>query len=233
MQGARTTRTSLPSTCGKFGEQLLRAGHGAGQAVADPHRHRRRRRLAFLHHVEMGVEGRDLVDLGERQLHLLRQRGEMRGGEMAVAVLDQVQMLDQQVAPARAVAEQRLDLGKRRRIDLPPLRRARRPAAAGLMLVWCGHCHNASPRTAVHSLPPCGGGLGRGVNRMHGFCCLPPSRPAQASLRRSTSPARGEVVEFVARIRIISDTFIFAFDPNPAGRARRPPPAGGGMGGYG
>ena len=40
--------------------------------------------FAFLHHVEMSVEGRHLVDLGERELHLLRQRGEMRGREMAV-----------------------------------------------------------------------------------------------------------------------------------------------------
>jgi hypothetical protein len=55
-------------------------------------------------HVEMGVEGRDLVDLGERELHLLRQRGEVRGGEITVAVLDEVQMLDQEIAPALAVA---------------------------------------------------------------------------------------------------------------------------------
>ena len=37
---------------------------------------------------------------------------------MAVAVLDQVQMLDQEIAPARAVAEQRAHLGERLRLDL-------------------------------------------------------------------------------------------------------------------
>ena len=54
----------------------------------------------------------------------------MRGREMAVAVLDQMQMLDQQIAPARARAEQRADLVERRRIDLAALRGAARPAAA-------------------------------------------------------------------------------------------------------
>ena len=107
MQGARTTRTAAgiePVPQGR--EQRLGAQQLAGQAVADPHGERRRRRLALLHHIEMGVEGRDLVDLGLRQAHLLGERRQMRGREMAVAVLDQVQMLDQQVAPARAVAEQ-------------------------------------------------------------------------------------------------------------------------------
>ena len=37
-------------------------------------------------------------------------------------VLQQMQMLDQQVAPALALAEQRLHLVERRRVDLPALR---------------------------------------------------------------------------------------------------------------
>jgi hypothetical protein len=52
----------------------------------------------------MGIEGRNLVDFGECELHLGRQRRQMRGGEMPVVVLDQVQVLDQQVAPALALA---------------------------------------------------------------------------------------------------------------------------------
>ena len=88
-----------------------------------------RRQLAFLHHVEMRVESRDLIDFGQRHLHLGGERGEMRGGEMAVFVLDQMQMLDQQIAPARPVAEQRADLVERLRIDLTALRRAARAAA--------------------------------------------------------------------------------------------------------
>ena len=90
---------------------------------------------SVLHHVEMRIEGRDLVDFGVRHLHLLRERGEMRGGEMAVMVLDQMQMLDQQIAPARPVGEQRAHLVERRRIDLTALGRARRPAPAGTFAV--------------------------------------------------------------------------------------------------
>ena len=49
---------------------------------------------------------------------------------MAVLVLDEMQVLDQQVAPARPVAEQRLHLVQRLRIDLAALGRAARPLAA-------------------------------------------------------------------------------------------------------
>ncbi len=106
MQGARTTRTFVPELFRQFGKQPLRAGKRAGQRIADPHGDRRRRRLAFLHHVEMGVEGRDLIDLGERELHFLRQGGEMGGREMTVMVLNQMQMLDQEIAPARPIGQQ-------------------------------------------------------------------------------------------------------------------------------
>src|SRR5205085_8256729 len=108
---------------------MLTAYHGAGERVAYAHGKRGRRRLVFLHHVEMGVESRDLVDLGERERHLLRQRGEMRGGEITVAVLDQVQMLDQEIAPALALAQQRAHLGQRLRLDLPALGRLAWPVA--------------------------------------------------------------------------------------------------------
>jgi len=79
----------------------------------------------------MGIEGRDLVDLGERELHLLRQGGEMRGREIIVAVLDQMQMLDEEIAPAFAIAEQRPHPPHARRIDLAAFRGARRAAASG------------------------------------------------------------------------------------------------------
>ncbi len=78
----------------------------------------------------MRIEGRDLVDFGERELHLGGQRGEMRGGQIAVMILDQMQMLDQQIAPARPVGEQRAHFLKRRGVDLAALGRTRRPAAA-------------------------------------------------------------------------------------------------------
>ena len=46
-------------------------------------------------------------------------------------VLQQMQMLDQQIALARAVAEQRLHLGERVRLDLPALRHVAPAAPAG------------------------------------------------------------------------------------------------------
>ena len=55
----------------------------------------------------------------------------MRGREMAVAVLDQMQMLDEKVAAAFTVAEQRPHLLKRLRIDLTAFRGPRRPASPG------------------------------------------------------------------------------------------------------
>src|SRR4051794_21020000 len=78
----------------------------------------------------MRVEGRDLIDFGLRQLHLGGERGQMRAGEAAVVVLDQMQVLDQQIALARAVAEQRGDLSGRGGVDLPALGRAASLAAA-------------------------------------------------------------------------------------------------------
>ena len=63
MHGARTTRTAARiELVAQRRQQPLRAHHLAGQAVADPDGERRRRRLALLDHVEMRVEGRDLVD---------------------------------------------------------------------------------------------------------------------------------------------------------------------------
>ena len=112
-------------------EQALGAHQRAGEAVADPHRQRRRRRLAVHDDVEMGVERGDLVDLDQRKPHLVRERHEMAGVQAAVVVLQQMQVLDQEVAPARAVAEERAHLVERLRIDLPPLRRFARLAPAG------------------------------------------------------------------------------------------------------
>src|SRR5450759_1410427 len=87
----------------------------------------------------MRIEGRDLVDFGEREFHLQGQRGEMGGGQIAVMVLDQMQVFDQQIAPARLVGEQRAHFLERRGVDLTALGRARRlAAAAGLWLLLAG-----------------------------------------------------------------------------------------------
>ena len=76
----------------------------------------------------MRVEGRDLINLGQGEPHLGRQSSEMRGREMTVTILDEMQMLDQQIAPALAVAKQRPYFFAHLRLDLTALWGARRPA---------------------------------------------------------------------------------------------------------
>ncbi len=90
--------------------------------VADADGQRRNIGLAFLHHVEMRVEGRGLEHFRKRQLHLVGKGREMRRRDLAVLVLDQVQMLDQEIALPRPVTEQKLDFVRGRRVDLPALR---------------------------------------------------------------------------------------------------------------
>jgi hypothetical protein len=69
----------------------------------------------------MGVEGRGLEHLGEGKLHFVGQRGQMGGRNLPVGVLNQMEMLDQEVAPTRPVAQQNGDLLRGLRIDLAAL----------------------------------------------------------------------------------------------------------------
>ena len=116
--GACSTRTSVPRSAGSC-RRAASCDPASSQAIESQTRTviAGGAGLAFLHHVEVVIEGRHLVDLGHRHLHLGRQRDEMRGRQAAVAVLDLVEVLDQQVAAARRVAEQRLHLFARLRID--------------------------------------------------------------------------------------------------------------------
>ena len=111
-----------PALVLQFVQQLFRAHHGAGQRIADADGQRRDIRLAFLHHVEMRVEGRGLEHFRKRQLHLVGQRRQMRRRDLAIFVLDQVQVLDQEIAAPRPVAEQKLDLVGGGGVDLAALR---------------------------------------------------------------------------------------------------------------
>ena len=104
-------------------QQLLRPHHGAGEGIADADGQRRNVRLALLHHVEMRVEGRGLEDFGKRQLHFVGKRCKVGGGNLTISVLDQVQMLDQEVAAAWPIAEQTRDLICSHRVDLATLGR--------------------------------------------------------------------------------------------------------------
>ena len=140
--------------------QRVGAGHLARQRLADAHGDRRRRRLAFLDDVEVVVERRHLVDLGHRQAHLLRQRGDVRGRQVAEAVLQLVQVLDQEVAPARRLAEHRAHLGERRRIDGATLRPVAHAAASAQL-------REIDDRAVVHRAP-----RGSGFAREPDGCAL-------------------------------------------------------------
>jgi hypothetical protein len=56
---------------------------------------------------------------------------------MAAVVLDQMQVLDQEIAPARALPEQRPHVRERLRIDLAALGGAPRPPASAGRLANC------------------------------------------------------------------------------------------------
>jgi hypothetical protein len=94
----------------------------------------------------MGVEGCGLVRLGQADPHLVSERREVRRRDLPVAVLDAVEMLDQEVAAARLVTEERLDLLERCRLDLPPLR-------LGAAAIAPSH---GAPIAAETAVPSCG-----------------------------------------------------------------------------
>ena len=110
MHGARTTRTLSPRAAGSDSsrarappssqEILSQTRTVIGGGGSSP----------SVENVEVRIERRDLVDLGHRQAHLVGEGGEMGGGDAVPSVLNQMQMLDEQVAVAGAVPEQLADL---------------------------------------------------------------------------------------------------------------------------
>lgn len=88
-------------------------------------------------HVEVGVEGCGFVDRRHGQRHVACQRPESVQRQMPVGVLDGMQMLDQQIAPAQLgvlslVAKQLTQRFEDTRIGLAALEsRARTPTSAG------------------------------------------------------------------------------------------------------
>ena len=107
----------------EFGQQFARSCHLARQSIAHAHGQRGRCSFAFLNHVKVVIETRDLVNLGLRQSHFLRQRGKMSCREAGVTILNQMQMLDQQIGLTRHRAQQLLHFNQRRRINAPTFRR--------------------------------------------------------------------------------------------------------------
>jgi hypothetical protein len=83
----------------------------------------------------MRVERRHFVDFAERQSQLAGERRQVRSSELSVAVLNEMQIFDQQIALPRLLAEQRADFRERCGIDLAAFRGWRRPATAAARLV--------------------------------------------------------------------------------------------------
>ena len=81
----------------------------------------------------MVIKRGDLIDFGGCETHLARERGKVGRRDVAVAVLDPVEVLDEEITPPRLASQQRLHLGQRLRVDCATLGEAAR-FAAGLPL---------------------------------------------------------------------------------------------------
>ena len=141
--GRRTARAArarpVPSSAGSFSSRSCEPA--SSQAIESQTRTviGGRRRLAFFHHVEVVIEGRHFVDLGHRHLHLGRERDEMRRRQAAVAILNQVQVLDQQIRRRGASPSSARTSSSAPGIDAAPFRRARLSAGSRLPFrLGCG-----------------------------------------------------------------------------------------------
>ena len=81
----------------------------------------------------MGIEGRDLIGVGLRNTHFLAQGAQMPSRDIMVAVLDQMQELDEKIPAARPIAEQRAHLLESLEIELTPLGEGPRALALAIM----------------------------------------------------------------------------------------------------
>ena len=70
---------------------------------------------------EVVIEGRHLEHLGHRKVALLCERDEMAIVQSAVSVVEAMQVLDQEITPMRAVADQRADFLDRNVVGLTAL----------------------------------------------------------------------------------------------------------------
>ncbi len=95
-------RSAVGTVFTQTGLQLLqqrqRAGHAARQAVAHPHRQVGATGHAIGQHLEVVVEGGHLHHLHGGQAHLVRQRHQQVAWQAVEAVVDGVQVLDEQAA---------------------------------------------------------------------------------------------------------------------------------------
>ncbi len=109
--------------------------------------------------VEVVIEGGDFVDLGLRELQVLRQRGEVAAAQRADAVLQAMQVFDEQVAARCEAVAGGADGIAGDLVDLPALRRGARAEAQG------GFLHRGSIARVKLPLPLRREGLGRGMHQ--------------------------------------------------------------------
>ena len=124
----------------QIGDQVFGSRHHAGERIADPDRQRRRALFTFAHNIEMVIERGDLIDLRLAQLHLMGQRMQMACGQAAIAVLNEVEIFDQQVAAPRSVPQCILNFNQRRLVELAALGQAARAPGSGHLM----HVHAQS-----------------------------------------------------------------------------------------
>ena len=111
--------------------------------------------FAFLHHVEMGVEAGNLVDFRLPHAHFLGQCTDVCRGNVTKSILHQMQELDQQIAVARAVAQQIENLGMGLIVKLTalgglaPLAASRFPNARCVVQGCHGCLPTQVPETAI------------------------------------------------------------------------------------
>jgi hypothetical protein len=100
----------------------------------------------------MRIEGRGLEHFRECQLHLVSQGCEVGRGNLAIFVLDEMQIFDQEIAPPRPVAEQQFDFMRGHRIDLAPLGgRFGPPASLARMFERADLLHVMTHQTSIPS----------------------------------------------------------------------------------
>jgi len=155
-------------------KQILGAHQRTGETVADAHRQGWRRGLVLLDDVKVRVERGDLVYVRKRKAHLIRKRDQVTGMQATVVILQEVQVLDQQVGRARAIAEKRPHLVDGLRVGLAAAREVAGLAPAGARMDAAVGVAGAVRRRSV-------GLRGAGIVNVH-RCPIPrhPGRTAGA-----------------------------------------------------
>src|SRR5579863_4217389 len=176
----------------------------------------------------MRIERCDLIDLDESELHFRGQRGEMTRMKARIFVLQEMQKLDQQIALARPIADERAHLGNGVRLDLATARKiapaaSARPGVnlARRVVTRLGH---AQPFNTFSMVEPRAAGESVTVMpalRIASFLCsavpVPPEMIAPACpMRRpggAVAPAMNPTIGFLVLLRLIRSAASSSAEP--------------------